>query len=369
MWSMQKNKWLLLLFLVLTMSLAGCQENAKQDELIPQSLIIPEEVRYKTIQAERTGYAPELDNIINGKTYEYPVGEYLTWNVENSRFSEVMARSGIVSAGEVLATFDVEASKADLAELQLQLERQQNQMADGKAEREAAIAAAKADLEGLTSYEREIAELELEKLQAAYEKYCYQTERNLSSIRKRINELVAASSQTTLTAPADGQVSLEIQTPKAGDAVAVGTTVFYFKYRQDWFLAVGNDIPYNSKILFYNKADFEEHYPENLEEAKLLYTGTVITSLDILPDNNISQRTWVKMDTECTPEDLSKTIMFVPAEEIQGLISVPGAIEREGDKRYVNVLEDNVIKKRYVIWGPGETVLNGLTEGQTLILD
>ena len=365
---MQKNKWIILLIFVLAVSLAGCQEEPHQENLISQTLIIPEEVTYNTIQAERTGYKPMLDKIITGKTYEYPVGEYLTWDVENSRIRELCKLSGNVAAGDVLATFDVEESKADLAELRLQLDRQQNQMANEKAARESEIAAAKAELVNLTSYEREIAELKLEKMQADYEKYCYQAERGLSSVRERINKLTASTDRESIIAPAEGTVSLEIRTPKSGDPIAAGTAVYYIKYRQNWFLKVDKDIPYNSKVLFYSKSDFEENYPDNLEKAKVLYTGTVVTTRDILP-GNLEQGTWVKMDTECAVEALSKTIMFVQAEEIQGLIAVPGAINREGDKRYVNILEDDVIKKRYVIWGPGETVLDGVSEGQTLILN
>ena len=120
---MQKNKWIILLIFVLAVSLAGCQEEPHQENLISQTLIIPEEVTYNTIQAERTGYKPMLDKIITGKTYEYPVGEYLTWDVENSRIRELCKSSGNVAAGDVLATFDVEESKADLAELRLQLDR------------------------------------------------------------------------------------------------------------------------------------------------------------------------------------------------------------------------------------------------------
>ena len=351
---------------MLAASLMGCQQTETTQDLISQSLIIPEEVKYETIQALESDYTWQ-DTIIKGKTYEYPVGEYLRWDVANSRVNEMVAKDANVIAGEELASFDVEENKADLAELQLKYQRQQSQLADGKGDRQNAIAAAKADVEELSGTEREIAVLKLEKLQAEYEKYCYQAEQNLADLQKRISELSASTKETTLYSPGSGTISVENKTLRSGDAVAAGTVLYYFKNTDTWFLSIDKSVPYNSVVYFYGKEDFEKNYPDNLENAKVLYTGTVVTSQDILPTNG--QKTLVKMDTPCQPSDLSKTTMFVPGNTIQGLISVPGALNAEGDLRYVHVLEDDVVKKRYVIWGPGETILDGITQGQTLILD
>lgn len=369
---MLKNKMLPVLLLVLALFLAGCQEKAQADSLIPDSLMVPEQINYETTQVEKRTYTDwsgttELNPV-------YPVNDQLFWTVENSRVNKYLVKNGTVEAGTPLMVFDVAESKADLEELRLQLQRKQEETSNGKAEREAAISAAKADMEGLTSHDLEIAKLTVEKLQAEYEQFVYQSDREISRIRERIAVLEEAAGNDTLIAPFDGVIQ-STSTTKIGEPNNVSSSLYYLESRDTYFLKVADDFPYNAKLLFYSYEEFESYEDADafLREGKVLFTGTVVAAPNILPDS-VQQDAWVKLDGDMADisfeelEDMN-VMWFYTSEEIQDILSVnTAALHSEGDNYYVNILEDGIIKKRYVLRGKGNWIIDGVTEGETLIL-
>lgn len=370
---MLKNKILLVLLLILAMFLAGCQEEPQTDSLIPDSLMVPEQANYETAQVEKKTNnnwygTTELDPV-------YPVTDQLFWRVENSRVNKFLVKNGTVDAGTPLMVFDVAENRADLEELRLQLRRKQEETANGKAERETAISAARTDMEGLTSHDLEIAELTLERLQAEYEQFIYQSDREISQIQERIAALEEATENDTLIAPFDGVIQFT-SSVKVGEPNIAGISLYFLESRDTYFLKIKNDeIPYNAKLLFFSYEEFQSYQDTDvfLREGKVLFTGTVVTAPDILP-GSVRQDAWVKLDGDMTDlsfeelEDMN-VIWFYISEEIQDILTVnTNALHSEGEKYYVNILEDGDIKKRYVIYGKGNWIIDGVNEGETLIL-
>jgi len=361
---MSKIKAIGLIALAATLLLSGCQKKEESKQLLTGELNVPEQVNYKTVTPSIKNYA--VTSSIVTELY-YPLQVDLKWTDTNSRYSELLIKSGdTVTEGEKIMTFEKQNKDADMAELNLRLTRKQEEIAASKASRQAEIAAAKEKLASLTGHELRIAQLKIEKLEISYEKFVYQSGRELAAIQEDIAEVQAYLDDDTLVAPITGTIS-GTSAFDEGDKVESGVIVGRIRY-QKYLLKVNtgaNKLRYNMKVVF---------TAGNGDNA-VSCTGTVISCPSLFRADVGQNEAWILLDEEVDPAAIKQKVhcSCIQLSLKDVLVIDRAALYTEEQKYYVNILVDNTVQKRYVI--PGLTnsteawIIDGLTEDQVLVLN
>lgn len=348
--------------------LAGCSQQAgpqRDGMILEEALEAPDQANYHTAQVERGNFVKEVAGSGN---VVYPVQAELRWTEGSVRFDELYVTSGsMVSKGDVLASFTSEDNQLALEEKRLALKQAQKAFALGKQQRQDDIQQAKAALSGMGSYEARIQTLNIQKLQSQYDQYVYQTEYNLTAQREEIERLQSQISETTLVAPFDGVVDSVVSFNK-GDKVDP-SQVLVTLYASDRLLISADDAQgeyrYNMPVTVQvgNKDDVET------------YTGKVIAASNILPAALKQGQALIELDQKLDAS-LAKRKVAVTGKNVDlhdVLMVNRSAVKKDEGRRYVYVLDGDTVKKRYVVEGGNNLsttwILDGLTEGQTLILD
>ena len=365
--SMSRSKAAAVL-LAAAVRLGGCsrQAGSQQNEMIlEETLEAPEKANYKTAVVERGNFTKE---VAGSGSVVYPVQAELRWTEGSVRFDEFYVTSGTeVSKGDVLARFTTEENQVALEEKQLALERAQRDFTLGKQQRQDQIKQAEAALNGLGSYEARIQALNIQKLQSQYDQYVYQTEYSLAAQQEEIQKLQSQISETVLVAPFDGVVD-SVVSFNQGDKVDP-SQVLVTMYASDRLLISAEDAEgayrYNMPVTV---------QIGNNDEVET-YTGRVISASNILPAALKQGQALIELDGKLDPA-LAKRKVAVTGNDVDlhnVLLVNRSAIKKDESRRYVYVLDGETVKKRYVVEGENNMsttwILDGLTEGQTLILD
>lgn len=346
--------------------LTACGEKEQKEILYDAEVIAPEEANYKTSQVREGEF---LNTETGDASVVYWLWANLSWDNGSSYYQDILVSSGTeVKKGDVLATFDIKESHAQMEELKLQLTRKQEALVTGKKERNAAIEAARRQTWGLTSHELSIANLQVEKLQTQYEQYVYQAEKEIQQLKENIAALEEEISDNTLKAPFDGIID-SVASVNAGDPVDVGK-VLVTMYSTEKYYLVADDSAGNFR---YNMEVTLEGGPK---EERSSFTGHVVSASNILPGTVGVKQAWIEVDEEIAAADIEDTQIKYECilEDVPNVLLVDkSAVKKENGGYYVYVLEDNVMKKRYVVTKSTnftETwILDGLSTGQSLIID
>ena len=371
---MSKNKMGLLLLLTCLL-LSGCgrqpQETGQENQLLDEGLQVPQEANYNTTEVFVGSYEKTVQGTAGrGASIEFVTKEDLVWETKNARFQEILVREGdYVREGDVLAVFDLEADTVALKELELELTRAREELARGRQDYEDAIAEAleATKEEGMILERLRIAELKVEKQRIAYEKYVYQAEKNIAVLEEDLAELREEIEVNTLTAPFDGVISWVISYSK-GDKVTAGAKLISMYSPNEFYLKTTDHVG----TLGYKKTITMEAGNKNDRKT---YEGQVISSPEILPGTVKQNFILIQLEEGVRLDQLTGTVNYkARAEEMQDILLVKkNAISSENGKSYVYLLEDDIVKKRYVLTGIGNSdytwILSGLEAGQKLILD
>ena len=351
--------------LTAALCLTACGGEEQKQTLLSEELMTSQQANYKTVSVEMGEYAKNFEAKV---TVAYPFHTSLYWEESNARYREVLVSRGqAVKEGDVLMIFDIEESKTELETLKLQLLRTKEDFEAGNAERLAVIDAEKLEAEDLKDYDLRIAELEIEKLQAEYEQYVYRCEREIGQIEEKIEALESEMENNQLVAPFDG-VIMEVIDYNLGDKVVKGQDLITI-YSTDKFLLKPEG---SSAALRYNmQVTIEAGYGDNVKS----YSARVVAASNILPASVKQNLTLIELEQDIQETELKGKVQFqCNIEELQNiLVTESGAVSKEDGKTYVYVLNGDMVQKRYVVTGTGSKekiwILDGLSEGQTLILD
>ena len=348
--------------------LSACSSQETGNALLTDAMLRPEAANYETTtvradryQAESTGTASAV----------FMAETALTYKNSGAKYKEVHVKPGNqVSAGDTLITFEVQADKSEKEALTLQLRRKQEDYQTGKEAKQKAIDAQKALAASLTSYDRQLADLQAEKLQIEYEQFVYSTEREIKQLQQQIADINARLNDTKLVAPCDGIVTYAVGgTP--GNNVTPNKTLVKIISLDDVLLQVetgGEDLRYHMPVTVkYGGGD----------KVKTL-TGRVVAAANILPAGLEQTRTLIQLDQEAGAEILGRafgaSLEFRALTQDIGnaLVADKNALNIAKGSSFVYILEDDVIHKRYVTArkNTGDTIwiLDGVSAGQNLIL-
>ena len=361
---MSKNKLFCALLAILLPVLSSCA--AKPAEQIPEaSLIAPEEVHYETVTIQKQDYV----KVNKGNaSVQYYINDELKWDTANSRLQEIhVIRNQEVKAGDVLATFTTAIDVPHLENLRLQLRRAEEALAEGKEERMKEIRHAERNIEYHFPLEKKIALLELESLQIDYDMYVYQQETAIAKLREQIYEIENTITENAIVAPYDGVINW-VSSYNPGDSVGKGSTILRM-HSTDKFIVFVSE---SADKLRYNQDVVLEAGRKNKRET---FAGKVITAPNVIPDDVNMNVAVIQAAEGVTAEDLAVSVNFsVNAEEVSDAILVDRKLlTQESGKFAVNILEDDMVKKRYVTVASNNLqtywILDGLTEGQTLVVN
>lgn len=362
---MSKNKAVSVILLTMIMLLSACQGSTQEQSLISDELLLPEQTNYSVTQVQKSTYKNTAQGPAN---LIYPVYADLSLETEGARFKEKFVQLGDqVKKGDVLATFDIEVNSIELQDMQLRLKRAKDELDEGCQERMTEIRKAERRTEYLVSDEQKIAKLELEKLQIDYEQFVYQKEIEIARIQEDIAEMQEATLNNTLVAPFDGVIR-SVGLYNEGDRIEADDIILSM-YSSDQFLLRVSD---SFDKLRYN---MEVTVTAGRSNNKQEYTGKVIAAPNILSSSIPMNYALIELEGEVSQELLAMAAQFTCfTEEIDDVLMVDrSAVRNENGDSYVYLLEDDIAKKRYVVAGErnksGVWILDGLTEGQTLILD
>lgn len=354
--------------LTICLLLSACAQEKPQQAYMtfPEvELTAPAEANYKTVVVEEGDF---ISSITGKLSVTYLRTAELSLNQSGARYEEVFVKKNQeVKEGDILMTFDTQVSNADLTELRMQRQRNWEEYLAGKEKRLAAIEAAKTKAQGLTSYDLQIANYEIEKLQAQYEQYVFQTTRSVYAIDAKIIALEEKANNNVLVAPFDGVID-SIISFHTGDPVTSGK-VLITMHATDKLLLQAKD-PTNA--LRYN---LPITVVSGTKTNATNYSGRIITAPNILPPTIYNDVILVEVEGGVTEEELSSYLSFqADSQVVQGVLTIPkSAVSREGNKSFVYVMNGDIIQRKYVVTRSNSTanvwVQEGLSAGQTLIIE
>lgn len=345
--------------------LGACGDSGQVETLPDGNLLAPEQANYDTVQAEEGEYIKTAGGSL--RIY-YPVIAELCWEEGNARFREMLVKKGQeVKKGDGLAAFDIEVSKAEQEELSLTISRTIENMEIGKEERLTSIQETREKLEGLEGHELRIGQLRVEKAEAEYEQFVYQTEQEIARLRERLEELEEEIANDTLYAPFDGVIDT-VASCNPGDLVSKDMVVVSMHATDSFYLVAddaGGKLRYNVEVTV----------EAGKRNDRVTYEGRVVAAPAILPSSVPSGAALIELYDDIKAEDLVGNLQYqFNVEELQDVLLVDwGAMDSEKGKNYVYVLEEDMVQKRYIVPGLNNRekvwILDGLRKGQTVIAD
>ncbi len=348
-----------------TAALAACAESGQEDSLYSETLSAPEEANYDTVQAHTGAYIKTAGGSVS---IYYPITAEICWEEGSARFREFLVRKGQeVKEGDGLATFDIEVSRAQREELSLSLARTIENLESGSQKRQTAIEEAREKLEGLESFELRIAQLRIDKSQAEYEQFVYQSEQEIARLQERLEELDGRIANDTLFAPFDGIID-SIAVCSAGDPVTKDMVMVTMHATDRYYLVADDTL---DRLRYNMEVSVEAGRRNDLT----VYKGKVVAAQSMLPSSVPNRLTLIELYGDVTPDALTISPKYeYNLEELGDVLLVKWrALDIENGKSFVYVLENDMVQKRYVVPGLNNReeawILDGLKEGQTVIAD
>lgn len=366
---LKTKKYRLLSLVLLTgMLLSSCSDPEAKEGLLTDTMIRPEAANYETTTVRTGHYQAETSGTAS---VVYMVEASLSYKNSGAKYKETFVKNGNkVAAGDTLMTFEVQEIKSEKVTLELQLRRKREDYRTGKEARQKAIDAEKARAASLTSYDRQISQLQVEKLQIEYDQFVYKTEREIGKLQQQIEDIDERLNDTSLVAPFDGIVSYVFSgTP--GDNVTANKILVKI-YSTDTVLfqvkTGASSLRYNMPVtLEYGKGD-----------SMKSYTGHVVAAGNVMPDGLEQNKTLIKLDQEIDMKTASNTLsataqLKAVTEDVrQILVADKDVLNETNEDAFVYILQDDIVHKRYVTVreNKGDTIwiLDGVAAGQDLIL-
>ena len=359
--SRTEKTWLaaLLLLAALFLPAAGAADLLSGDALTGES------VNYRT-ETVQLGVYEKTANA--SASLYYPMTLSVSYDYGQARFVEyAVARGDAVKAGDVLARLRVTASAAEMARMELSLERAREAMVRALEAYDARIAGASAAAEAAEGLAREEKALALRRLQVERAQYVNRQEYDLENQSLALEEARAALTMDVLRAPADGVVT-DLASHKADDPIAAGETMVTLQASEEVVL-----------LRLDNRAgSFRYNMPVTVRVGTLgngkALTGRVVASEEAVPQGRRSGFAYVRLDPGQDDVGLKNLQVSGPEIRVEDVLLVTRrAVSQDQGQYTVSKLSDGVVQKRLVTVGHANSthmwILQGVSEGETLILN
>lgn len=340
--------------------------------LLPGSTLITQEemqnqsvVNYKTADVLRGDFIRTSKG--SGETY-YIDAKSVRFKGDNARLRELLVRKETeITAGQVIATFEIEGSRAELENLKLTHQRAKERFDLNQVEWDEQVAALKSEIASAeNSYDRDKLRLEYEKLMIEIDKAGLSHEYTQNELEFSIAKIEENLSKDSVVAPYDAYVRYTTM-KNPGDTISREDTIASI-YSTDKILIRIEDI---SKQIRYNMDVIVESGGRN---NTVYLEGKVVAADNILPEDLRTGYAYVELnDQSLTGEDLSFVQVSYDVIVVKDVLMVDRkALTLEKGSQYASILDGDMVKKRYVNVAQTSTtdawILQGLTEGQSVII-
>lgn len=359
MWG-TKSKKAAVLALSVALLLAGCSKDKSDTGLAGAELIADRTTTYRTEQARisdlvRSAAATAEPVYIHRSTVTTGRDKLVLESME-------VKRGDFVAQGDVLAVFSGTGSLSEIKQLELELDYALKAYEDGCAAMESAIEAAGQAPSG-DIYDERIKELNIEKQRAAYELYRLNTEKQLASLRERIEKAEASVGKQYVYAPFDGIVR-GVESIVPGIELEPGTPLMTLS-RVDSLVLYSNTA---ADMFMYNK---QVSVSVKSGDDVRVTTGRVVSSSGLLP-GYFGAFVYIKPDDPSVIGSMTEAKVSCEYVLMKDAIIVPRTgVDSDKGKSFVTILDGNTVRKRYIVAGPQlprETVVfQGVRPGDLII--
>lgn len=371
--SNNNRKHLRLLCLVLALSLltscAGGSAASRDPMLLDE--ITGSQTSFDTYTVE----PGSLSRRISGEgVVNYPVSRSITCTLSDAVLVGVyVSNNALVSKGDVIAEFEISYSESELNTLRSNLEIAKKQYSLSLSAYDTALRSA---LEAYTSAQQrydagEITENQLKKAALSHEKaalsrdfFVYQQERQISAQQKAIDDFVARISDNKIIAPFDGVIE-NTSYLTVGTTIPRGTLICNLYSTETVWLSTTLDVQ--------NGMRYNQNVSITVTNHDRDYSGRIISAPNVLGESlgRVTIRPDEPLDFDVSNR-LRRISVITMRYEIDNVLVLPtSAVQNEDGKRYVYLLEDGIVKKRYVTCGLSDNtsiqIIEGLEAGQTVV--
>lgn len=311
----------------------------------------------KTMQTSAAIYYPESCTVL----YEGSVtARFVEYNVK---------RDTEVKKGDLLMTLTVDRDEVAITRMNMEIERAEQDYAAGRLSYEEQLADKDKEISAATdAYQREIRMLEKEKIVIAYEKYRYETENSIADRRQNLEKLLESYENCYIYAPMDGIVS----------------QLTYFRNNENVYNGAQLMVIYNPNVFMLQVKDggaLRYNMPVNVamgqNKNRVSGTGRVVAAPGALPGSPGSGTAYIRIEAfDDVLKSLTSPAVTYMTQYLGNIYVVDRhAVTLYGGRNYVYKLsESGMVSKRYVnyVYGNNATgafILDGVTEGELLILD
>lgn len=365
---MKRNKTHLLLLLLLALCLSlfsGCQkssEGASTAEYLTGSASAASS--YRLVESYLGDFS--LDFSIDGQMMPM-VLDYLYWEHSGDKYEKVLVDEyNYVKAGDVLATFEIGISEADVLEKELAVVAAEAALTEVESRFAVSLASARSAVSGQSGYGYTLASLELQQVESQYAQSLAAANHRLEGAKRDLEELKKRREENSLIAPFDGIVGYALRYYTPGNYVNPDNPIVVLGDMSKRMVTMVNKSPYGS-VPYGAKVTLED-----LRNQKT-YTGTVISCKEV--SGRAEDEVVVEVDEKVGADELTGAIRvrgsLIHKENV--VLIDKAALKEEGTNYYVRILREGVVRKTYVsvggINGSVAWITGGLSEGETLVIE
>lgn len=365
----KSKKIKLSIFLAMTIcSLTACNEKEELD-LLDTSLLIPEETTYKESLPEVGEYITTVSSSVS-TIYAY---DEMIYGTETGYIEEILVSGGsYIYKGDAIASYYTGGSSISLEEKKLSLEKLEsayNSLLDSYTIQMEAEYEILAGLE-VDTYEYELQKLNIEKVEVTYEQNIFTSNNTIESMKETIAALEADLELKYIYAHVDGTL-YNVANLSQGDKFNTSTVLAQVYSEGEYLVEINNSSGF----------DWGEEVYILIGSGNSIQTlyGEVIGFGTVLSPELADYPCYVKVDFEKSEVDEN---FIIPEREIvrayaskeympDVLLLDKDAVETEGTELFVYILEDGIVKKRYITSNYSNTeyywVTEGLVENQIVV--
>lgn len=328
-----------------------------------------QEGKYNTVEVKRGLYVETFHS--SEAKWMYLRTDTLTIKTSRGTFDRyLVSDQQTVKKGEALLSYRIPYDSITLEEKQKNYKREEEAFSRQKKQRETLIEQEKEKRKSSqgTSLEGEILELGIQKKEAEYKQYLFQTEKKLRELKEEIKEVQSAGELQYLYAPYDGVIGLKTML-KEGASIDKEDVLLSIYDPESLVLGIKdkeNKLRYNTKVsvtgIGSSKADIQR-----------IYEGKVIAEDSVLNHRAELGITYIKVENMGPVTDLGKVDISAELVRVEDVRIIPsGVVKKEDGINYVYVLEDGEERKQYITGRNNKTdmwVYDGLLEGQCIIAE
>ncbi|MDR1559011.1 MAG: biotin/lipoyl-binding protein [Clostridiales bacterium] len=314
---------------------------------------------------------PEIKDLITTASakgsLEFPVRTSLSFE-KSGRLEKLYVSDGTaVKAGDPLAELSYDQEEVlmniDITNIEIEQEKRNFEADEADYQKNVSVLTASRDRE-LDLRLKDILDMRIERAERSRQKAAAEHEAALTALNETLTGYEAMTAPAQMLAPSDGFIFMAARKSE-GDMLEAEEVLMEICDTTDFYISFSGDA-----------GSFCMNMPITAELGGDVFNGVIVSSPPAASSDG-GREFLVKM-YDAVPNiagALNQEFQITGQQrEITGALTIPQrALENEDGKHFVNILEDGVVKKRYIVIGASGSedvqILDGLNESDQVILN